>query len=63
MDQFNQFCSITGDMYVYTIHSESTTVFKIRPCFVDSLFPVTHPHPLQATTSEIIIELTCYESH
>ena len=34
----------------------------IRPCFVDSLFPVTHPHPLQATASKIIFEFTCYES-
>ena len=35
----------------------------IRPCFVDSLFPVTRPHPLRATASKIIIELACYESH
>ena len=31
--------------------------------FVNSLFPVTHPHPLQTTASIIIIESACYESH
>ena len=35
-----------------------------RPCFVDSLFPVTRPHPPQATASKIIIiELAGYEYH
>ena len=35
----------------------------IRSGFVDSLFPLTSLHPLQATASKIIIELACYESH
>ena len=35
----------------------------IRPCFIDSLFPVTRPHPFQAAAPKIIIELACYESH
>ena len=35
----------------------------LRPCFIDSLFPVTRPHPFQAAAPKIIIELACYEYH
>ena len=50
-----------ASMYSKLMKEGKTRLF--RPCFIDSLFPVTRPHPLQDTASEIIIKLTHYEYH
>ena len=48
-------------------NSKQVNVPVLWPCFVDSLFPVTHPHPIQAThptywINMLWISLTSYKT-
>ena len=60
------YCELFGhngvSVCVYACVSQARKDFQpnLRPCFVDSLFPVTRPHPFWATAPS---ELACYEYH